>query len=175
MARKSKEFRELFQQKNVKPSKFSQVQVPAERENKALKDFKSTLESKPEHEGKLFINAPKGLGKISEKLMEFVLPYLEATNSVEERKSLFSLAVMAWNLALLTKEEREEVLGDDLFGLANPLDREALQTVANHKDFLEELMERKLKLFAYEKRSIEDFQLAEEEDELRVMVTSSLT
>jgi hypothetical protein len=57
----------------------------------------------------------------------------------------------------------------------NPLDREALEMFVDFRDLLTELIQRKLKLFSKEKRFIDDFQLIEDDDELRVMVTSSLS
>lgn len=174
MARKSKEFRELFYQDSVQPARISHSHTRSEKESEAFKNFKSTLRSQPENEGKIFVTNPKGRGKMSEKLMKFVLPYLDETDSNEERESLFNIAVLAWNLALLTRKEWQEFLDNYIFDSVNPLDRESLEMLAHCKNLIEELIERKLKFFANEKRSIEAFQLIEDDDELRVMVTSSL-
>jgi hypothetical protein len=175
MARKSKEFRQLFYQDSVQSVRVSRLSTRSQRESEAFKRFKATLESQPENEGEIFITNPQGFGKMSEKLMKFIRPYLHTTESYEDRLCLFDMAVLAWNLAILPSAKREEFLTSYLAEQVNPLDREALEMFVDFRDLLTELIQRKLKLFGKEKRFIDDFQLIEDDDELRVMVTSSLS
>jgi hypothetical protein len=175
MARKSKEFRQLFYQDSVQPARLSRVKTQSQRESEAFKRFKATQESQLENEGKVFITNPQGFEKISEQLMKFTRPYLPVTESYEDRLRLFDMAVLAWNLAILPSAQREEFLTSHLAEQVNPLDREALEMFADFRELLTELIQRKLKLFGKEKRFIDDFQLVEDDDELRVMVTSSLS
>lgn len=175
MARKSKEFRQLFYQESVQSARVSRVHTQPQRESEAFKRFNATLESQTENEGQIFVKSPQGVGKMSEKLMKFTLPYLHTTESYEDRLRLFDMAVLAWNLAILPSAKREEFLTSYLAEQVNPLDREALEMFADFRDLLTELIQRKLKLFGKEKRFIDDFQLVEDDDELRVIVKSSLS
>ena len=67
MARKSKEFRQLFYQDSVQPARFSRVKTQSQRESEAFKRFKATQESQLENEGKVFIPNPQGFEKISSR------------------------------------------------------------------------------------------------------------
>ncbi|MEB3191060.1 MAG: hypothetical protein VKL42_12025 [Snowella sp.] len=174
MARKSKEFRQLFYQDSVQPARLSRIKTKSQKESEAFKRFKATLESQPENEGTIFVTNPQGFEKISEQLMRFIHPYLPVTESYEDRLRLFDMAVLAWNLAILPSAQREEFLTSYLAEQVNPLDREALEMFADFRELLTELIQRKLKLFGKEKRFIQDFQLIEDDEEIRVMVSFSL-
>jgi len=51
---------------------------------------------------------------MSEVLGAFVEPYWEMATTYEDYKKLISLAIIAWNTALLPKEKRKQVLEDTI-------------------------------------------------------------
>jgi hypothetical protein len=102
---------------------------------------------------------PKGQAKMSEVLEDFVEPYRdEIDDTIEAQTKLLTVAILAWNAALLPEEERqgmvEQLLEEGLQGVPQETKRGLGEIVAG-------LIERKLAHFAEYKRPIIDFELTE--------------
>lgn len=109
--------------------------------------------------------------KMSEVLEAFVDPYLDDAKNHAQRGKLFSLAVAAWNLALVPEVDRqhtlEELIQKGLIG----------STPAAKQDFrslIGELVARKQTFFAENTRWIVEFQLQEMGETFHLSVASTL-
>jgi hypothetical protein len=102
---------------------------------------------------------PKGQIKMSEVLEDFVEPYLEKVeDTLEAQTKLISVAVLAWNAALLPVEERREML-DDAVGKA--LKGASAKEKQGFREIVDTMIERKLAHFAEYGRAIIDFELTD--------------
>ena len=99
--------------------------------------------------------------KVSEMLTEFAQPWLEEARNDDQRKTVIGLAVLAWNLALIPEFERWE--GDIM---------ETLGAIG--RTILDEMIARKLALYAEETHPILDYQITASQHTLRVDVIFSL-
>jgi hypothetical protein len=99
--------------------------------------------------------------KVSEILMEFAQPRLDAARNDDQRKTVVGMAVLAWNMAAIPEPERWE--GDFVENLG-----EAGTAI------LKEMIARKLALYPEETRPILDYQITGEQENLRVDVVFSL-
>jgi hypothetical protein len=118
-----------------------------------------------------FVVNPKGVEKMSDVLDDFVAPYEDSAATKEEYEKLLTLAITAWNAALLPEAERsqmlEEVLGKGLPDLPKSLRKDL-------RAFVDELIVRKLTHFAANRRAIVDFTLQETRDGYHLSVASTL-
>jgi hypothetical protein len=108
---------------------------------------------------------------MSEVLMEYIEPFLEGTETYEECSNLLKIAVMSWNMALVSEEKREELL-KKLF-LGNSPDPEEIEDDKEVQQFIKKLIKRKLKFFAEETRFITDFKLTQNSGRFHISVASS--
>ncbi|WP_232251398.1 hypothetical protein [Oscillatoria acuminata] len=115
---------------------------------------------------------PKGEVKMSEVLEAFVEPYVGFAENQNERETLLTIAVVAWNLSLIPEKERPSMM-DKLIKAAlkenHTLDQQEARAIIN------ELMARKQKFFAKNKRFIVDFQLEDIGKHYHLSVASTLT
>lgn len=161
MAKKSKGFRELLKENHRS----------ADRTQQSLNRFDQRFKQGPfgqKVEG--IIQNPKGQVKMSEVLEAFVEPYLKEAQSFERQYALFELAIIAWNLAIMSEADRQtaqDELLDSLVAVKKNLQK------ADLADFLDELIDRKLKLFRNNRRLIMDFQLEDGGDQFHLSVAST--
>jgi hypothetical protein len=99
--------------------------------------------------------------KVSEILMEFAQPWLDAARNDDQRKTVVGMAVLAWNLAAFPESERWEGDFAEKLGSAG-------------RAILNEMIARKLAWYPEETRSILDYQISGSQDQLRVEVAFSL-
>ena len=159
MARKSKDFRELIAQENLK-----------KRDQQSFERLKNTMVETGLSEPKMtFAENPEGYEKTSEILTEFVKPFLDKANSHQRREALFSLAIMSWNMALLPENERKTMLEMTSKTFRNKHDPEFTKDIRN---LIEEFIERKLTLFADYNRLITGFELDDRPDSFYISVAS---
>lgn len=158
MTRKSKGFAELLQLK---------------RDAKLEKIGMNNLQRKVKESGEdiKLIQNPEGVEKMSEILEEFVKPYLKYADNHVTRKELFSTAVVAWNLALLTEDQRSECLTEMIASSVDKVDKLTQQDL---REMFNEMVARKLNLFPNNKRIIYNFQLQESKNKFHLSVASSL-
>jgi hypothetical protein len=117
------------------------------------------------------IATPRRQIKMSVVLEDFVEPYLDlAEESLEVQRKLFTIAIVAWNTALVPEELREEILEGSLRSAmrgASAEDKQGLRAIVNG------MVERKLALFDQYKRFIVDFELVEDKDAFHLSVMST--
>jgi hypothetical protein len=173
MARKSKEFRQLFYPDSVQQRNTSVTPSQRKKELAAFKSFKQEIENDPELKSKntVFVENPKDFRKMSEILIEYIEPFLEDTDTYQERSNLLEIAVMSWNMALVSEEKPQELL-KELFS-KHPSDPEDIEAEKELQRLMKKLIKRKLKFFAEEKRFITDFKLTENSGCFHISVASS--
>ena len=148
MAKKSREFSELIRQQ-----KWDKVS------NKSFGKLQKTVKQDFGEDVQMVRNM-EGIAKMSEVLQDFVRPYADIPQNKKELQHLFETAVTAWDLALMPDEERETML-DKIFAsmilkAKKNIDKEDLAT---SRALIEDLINRKLKYFADERRQVIDFQV----------------
>jgi hypothetical protein len=171
MARKSKEFRQLFYPDSVQKRNPSVTPSQRKKELAAFKSFKQEIENSVEGTNAVFVETPKNLAKMSEVLMEYIEPFLEGTETYEECSNLLEIAVMSWNMALVSEEKGQELLKKIFPG--NSSDPEEIEDEKEVQRIVKKLIKRKLKFFAEEKRFITDFKLTENSGRFHISVASS--
>jgi hypothetical protein len=159
MAKKSKGFRELIAQENLK-----------KRDKQSFERLKNTvIESGLGEPGMTFAENPEGYEKMSEILIEFVKPFLDKANSHQRREALFSVAIVSWNLAIVPENERQKMLKMMSKKLRNKQDPEFAKDT---QSLIEEFIERKLTFFADNNRFITGFELDDRSDSFYISVSS---
>jgi hypothetical protein len=103
--------------------------------------------------------------KVSEVLMEFAQPWLDETRNDNETRAIIGMAVLAWNMALISEPKRWE-------GVSHELD-ETLREAG--KAILKKMITRKLSLYSDEHRLILDYEITGTGDNLTVNVAYSLS
>jgi thymidine phosphorylase len=161
MARKSKGFGELLSQ---------------QREEKIHREGLAKLQDKVQ-QGALgdkfagMVENPKGEVKMSEVLESFVEPYLDAARNHSQREKLFGIAMVAWNLALMPEGDRPSLIDRMVKAGIQSNDRLAQQDT---REIINEMIVRKQKFFADNKRCIVDFQLQDVGNQFHLSVASTL-
>ena len=85
--------------------------------------------------------------KMSKLLLDFVAPYTASADSHEEFRKVVLVGLIAWNVALLPADLRQESL-DGLLATAAP------DTAADFQKIIDQMVERKEKYFAENRRFI---------------------
>ncbi|MBT9316118.1 hypothetical protein [Leptothoe spongobia] len=161
MAKKSKGFRSLLKQQKL-----------INRGEQALNKFEQKFkQSKIANSLTDIVKNPKGEVKMSEVLEEFVEPYLPEANGLEQRKMVFEMAVIAWNLAIIPKNQRKSVL-EDLF--RDLLKGKKAIVKRDLNNLIDEMVDRKLEFFLNNRRYILDCQLEDAGDQFHLSVASTL-
>ncbi|MBW4660420.1 MAG: hypothetical protein KME15_17240 [Drouetiella hepatica Uher 2000/2452] len=162
MARKSKGFGELLNsQQRIKGQQESMDKLAERVKQGYLKDIVGGV-----------VRNPKGEVKMSEVLQAFVEPHLDFAATKEQRQKLFAIAILAWNLALLSEEQQQKEMEDIIAQMSMGKDRQAEQDI---REILEELTERKRRLFPNHRRYILDFDVRETRNDFHLSVISSPT
>ena len=172
MARKSKEFRQLFYPDSVQQRKSSVSLSQRQRELATLQSFKQQIANDPDYEGTVFVENPKDFRKMSEVLLEYVDPFLEETETYEDRSNLIDFAVMAWNLALIPEESRKELVTEFVTEVCPEI--EEIEEQKTLKRLMNQLIKRKLKFFAEEERFVKEYKLTENGGRIHLFVASSV-
>jgi hypothetical protein len=114
------------------------------------------------------VYAPEQAEKMSEVLLAFIEPYKEAADTTEAMHRLITIALVAWNTALLPEAEQAGSLKQ--LSKSFPAD-----TVDDFYAIVGEMIERKNRLFADYTRSILDYELTDIGDSYHISVISTLT
>lgn len=154
-----------------KPKGFGEP-LTTKDQQKALAKFKRKVETgflKDQIAG--IVTNPKGEVKMSEVIEEFVDPYLEYAENYEQQMKLLSIAIFAWNIALLPKNQRKKEVTKIVGELCANADRLAKKDTTA---ILEELIDRKLKMFPTIERYVLDFDLKNTRKGFHLSVVSTM-
>jgi hypothetical protein len=144
MARKSKGFSELLARQQLEQG----VEKSLDNLGKKVKEnFGEDI---------LLLRDEPGLVKMSKALETLVEPYLEKASGKHQIEVLLTLGSMAWNLSIIPKKSRQKELETDLKKVMKSQDAEAIEVT---RVLIEELIERKEKLFPDNQRMIMSFDL----------------
>ncbi len=121
--------------------------------------------------GSRIVSAPAGQEKMSEVLEAFVAPYREATDTEDAFRNLLNLGMLAWNAALLPEDKRRGML-DEVLAAGFP--RASGEDRARARELVEDLIRRKERHFADNRRAIVSFNLTNLGHEYRLFVASTL-
>jgi hypothetical protein len=108
--------------------------------------------------------------KMSTVLGRFIDPFIDHTDSEESYRKLVSLAVMAWNAALLTNDEGRNFI-DQVIEKGLSGEETALKT--DLRSIIDQLVERKRKYFSHYRRQIVEFEVVDLGDQYHLMVAST--
>jgi len=120
---------------------------------------------------------PEGEVKMSDILERFIDPYLDAVDTPMAQENLLEIAVVAWNLALISSEDkrkelREKMLNEIFEESTNSEDERKLRQET--QEILDTMITRKEKWFHRYDRMIIDFELQQLGDEMHLSVMSTL-
>lgn len=114
---------------------------------------------------------PLRIEKMSEVLEEFVEPFRYPEHEGEDEfRALLVFGTIAWNVALLSEDERKEKLDEAYQEFGAELSQ---QSAALSREFLDVLVDWKLQNFAENRRLILSVELRDEGDSLRLKVLST--
>ena len=109
-----------------------------------------------------------GMKKLSAVLIELVEPYLTGEESLQDYQALYSLAGMAWNVAMLPPHDRFKFFQTFIAPLPNEAKWEM-------RSLFDRLIARKERLFADDQRFIERVDVIDEGGDWRVYVLSMVS
>jgi hypothetical protein len=146
------------------------IKRKSSQQQKPMMGLKRKLDQGP-FRGQKIVVEPGGKEKMSDALADFVAPYADSAKAQEEYEKLLSLAVFAWNTALMPKEEQQPVLDktidEGLPGLPGAMK-------ADLKGLLKTLIARKQAFFANNRRFILDFDLQDTGNGYHLSVASTV-
>lgn len=90
------------------------------------------LNSMPDEKIKI-IEDRKGVEKMSEVLARFADPWMDAASSEEQYRLVLGLAVLAWNFALMSEDERSANIDPKVLQELGEPGRELLSSMIDHK------------------------------------------
>lgn len=117
----------------------------------------------------LILHEPEGFEKTSAMILELIEPYVERTADREDFEALVAYAINAWNISMLPNGELQAMI--DKAVAKDPTMKSESEEVVK---LLDELIERKRKLFAYNTRTISGYELVETKDGYNLSVISSM-
>jgi hypothetical protein len=116
------------------------------------------------------VHNPPGEIKMSNALEDVIEPFVQEVETLDAMKNLVSIGAIAWNLALLPPEETKKELPKLIKGLTMDFgDSEMLIDVIN------QLIERKRKMFPNVDRYIVNFEVEDVGDGWHLSVASTLS
>ena len=126
--------------------------------------------------------------KMSEVLLDFIEPYRQFANTDEAMERLVVMGITAWNVSLLPEHKRDTMLtelaaaalsGGSLVRRIASRVRTAIfgqsRDVADFKQIVYEMVERKLQHYAENRRFIANYKLSQTKDDIHLFVVSTLT
>lgn len=121
--------------------------------------------------GTRLVYEPAGHEKMSEVLEDFVEPYRDLADTDDALRKLLSLALVAWNAALLPEDQRRAMIDEMVeAGLSRGTEADRAQA----REIIEMLVRRKEEHFAANRRAIVSFELTDRGDDYHLSVASTL-
>ena len=133
---------------------------------------------------------------MSEVILEFIEPYRNQAKSDSELEKLLAISIVAWNISLLSEEQRENALEDFASGLFNRKRRLPIKIIdwvlnlfrskrkdsrgyhlleiASFKEIVNEMIDRKLDRYSKNRRFILRYQVEFSESDMQLFVVSTL-
>ena len=82
------------------------------------------------------VTSQKGVEKMSEVILEFAEPLLDACEDDASSEKAISIAICVWNMSLLSKEKQEKAMKDIYVVFSETNDDEYLETLRQIVDML---------------------------------------
>ena len=108
-------------------------------------------------------------GKMSEVILDFAEPLLDALDDDELFENAINCAVACWNLSFLSEKKQKKLM----LSMVNELGKSDQLTRFEFEDYVRMLLERKRVLFADEKRIVVNFKVVEEGNHHHLFVMST--
>jgi hypothetical protein len=121
--------------------------------------------------GPTLVLEPRGIEKMSEVLEDFVEPYMHSAETEDDFHKLLTLAVIAWNAALLP-DDKSQAIVDDVLGKG--LIGASVDEMIEARNFVNAMIERKKAYFATNKRAIISFNFQDTGTGYHLSVASTL-
>ena len=110
--------------------------------------------------------------KMSAMIIEYASDYINLGNTLEEKQSYLNAACSAWNIAILTKEERKKAL-DNFIEHYKKINPDADDTdMDNARHDMELLIKEKMRLYPNVKRTIAGAEITNDKGKERIVVAS---
>ena len=154
-------------QRRKRRQKLRETSTPAAKQD-PLREMMAELENEEAFSGMQSVINPPGQEKMSEVLEQFIEPYLGAVDDVASMQKLTALATVAWNAAILADDRRESFL-DSI------MDTFPKKARADAAQMIEEMIQRKNRYFADNRRQIVNVQVTDTGDGFHLTVASLLS
>lgn len=156
------------------PKRKARQKARRRRRQRDHSDKYRTLVNKMKEKGLLegrhkVIYEPRGRAKMSEVILSFAEPYLELANTYKELDKTISLAIVAWNTALIPESEQKAMVKKMINDLSfSGVDaRDLIKVVGG-------MIKRKRRYFADHTRAVTEYHLSETRDGIHLSVASTL-
>ncbi len=162
--------------KNKKKSnllrEIQQLETASRSEDEKQESSFRRFEQKASSQGMKSFRAKKGQLKMSAIMHDFLAPYTRDSPTLGEYQNILPLALVAWNTALMPPE-RHNVLLNSFIQVALP-DSDPIEN-HNLRQILEAMIQDKLDNFAEYDRAITDYDVYEDDGEIRLSIASCVT
>jgi hemerythrin len=135
-----------------------------------LDSLKHKVEAEMRQAGRELRIGPSTGEKMSEVLSDFIEPWIEAADTLQAYDKLLGTAIIAWNAALLPKDQRRKMLDEAVRTLEATTDR---QTAKDFQAIMADFIRRKERHFADNKRFIFSYEVKETKDGFHLAVAST--
>ncbi|HLP91748.1 MAG TPA: hypothetical protein VK184_24570 [Nostocaceae cyanobacterium] len=160
MAKKSKGFQELLQDKNSLKRSIKVFQKLIERVKNTASDVDPEIVFEQEN-----------TAKMSEILHIYVEPYLLPSDNYGVRKTVLDIGILGWNAAICPEHLKQKLINDFYQDFFAEYPDELKQEI---KTWIDVLIERKKKYFANINRMILSCKIEETEDSYDLLVFSTM-
>ncbi len=134
-----------------------------------LGKLKAELQSKLAGQGREVVFQENASEKMSDVIEEFIEPYRQSATTLVEYQRLIGTAILAWNAALDQGTKRAALLRVMLKTIAPKVDR---QTQEDFYAIVGEMIERKEKYFASNRRPIVNYRVTETPEGMHLSIAS---
>jgi hypothetical protein len=124
---------------------------------------------KTEHKNMKFLFNLKSEINMSDAITRLIEPFKDEATDYESFRGLVTLACIAWNTSLFSKEKREKILGEMMDVYEGSIE-DQVETF----NLLGELMERKRKLFPNVSRMIVEHKVTDRGGDFHIAIASTL-
>jgi O6-methylguanine-DNA--protein-cysteine methyltransferase len=133
-----------------------------------LREMMAELENEAAFSNMKSVINPPGQEKMSEVLGQFIEPYMDAAEDVASMQKLTTIAMVAWNAAILADDRRESFLDSILDAFPKKVRVDAARMI-------EEMIQRTNRYFADNRRQIVNVQVTDTGDGFHLAVASLMS